>query len=718
MKKTLTEKQRQFVKKNYPKLTRDEIAQRLQVDKSAIDRYLVENTVAGQKKIVFTVILLFLPVLALLGLEIGLRLGRYGPNLDLVLVKEKAGQKYYALNPEVGKRYFSKGIAAVPELYEETFAYHKPKNGYRIFCLGGSTTASFPYELNARFHRLLQDRLVTLFPDKNIEVINVGLSAVNSFSVAEFASELTEYEPDLFLLYMGHNEFYGAFGVGSTQYLGQSRNVVRLYLWLQTFKTFQLLRNGIAALKGLFQSSQRPAAGQTLMEQMVREKYITFGSEEYHRATQYFRENLTEIIQTAKQHHIGILVSTLASNLKDQEPFQSLFSPATTSEARAQWEKFFQQGMELENQNDCGEALASYQQAKAVDSTPAKLHFHIGKCYEAMERYPEALAAFQQARDLDALRFRAAGELNEIIRQICRAENTPVVEMEQAFAEHSPNGVIGHELICEHLHPNFEGYFLMAKTFCAAMAENNFIAPKPDWNWQLDKTDEEYKDFSGVTALDLEIGAFKIERLTSHWPYQAPLLSRTDFSDERAASFIRQLTTAYTEKKIFWNDAHAQLANYYVAQKQYDRAEKEYRAVIKIVPENYYAYFKIGDLYLTQEKFAQAGAWLNQALERNRRSPFVFAKLATVYFSSRAYEKAVANFDTALALNKSSGELGAAEIGWAEYYKALSHLQLGQKKEGMEALAEVVRLQPANTQAKQLLTLLQTNADVHLQFTK
>src|SRR5574341_12014 len=204
MKKPLTEKQRHFIQANHSKLSRSAMARRLQVDKAAIDLYLTEAALSGNKKVIFTIILLLLPVLLLAALELSLRLFDYGPNLELILVKEKAGQKYYALNPEVGKRYFSKGILAVPELYEETFAYHKPKNGYRIFCLGESTTASFPYELNARFHRLLHDRLITLFPDKTIEVINVGLSAVNSFTVREFAEELVDYEPDLFLLYLGH----------------------------------------------------------------------------------------------------------------------------------------------------------------------------------------------------------------------------------------------------------------------------------------------------------------------------------------------------------------------------------------------------------------------------------------------------------------------------------------------------------------------------------
>lgn len=714
MKKPLTEKQRHFIKANHPKLTSSEMARRLQADKAAIDRYLAESVLSGKKKIIFTSILLMLPIFVLAGLEISLRLFDDGPDLDLILVKEKSGQKYYALNPEVGKRYFSKGIAAVPELYEETFAYHKSKNSYRIFCLGESTTASFPYELNARFHRLLQDRLVTLFPDKTIEVINVGLSAVNSFTVREFAEELVDYEPDLFLLYLGHNEFYGAFGVGSTQYLGKSRGIIRLYLWLQQFKTFQLLRNAIGALKGNAAKPQSPAPNQTLMEQMVRNQFIAFGSEDYQRAVQYFRENLTDIINVAKENQIGILAGTLASNLKDQEPFHSLFLPVAAPAAKARWEKFFQDGMELENQGAFAEALASYQQANALDGTPAKLHFRMGKCYEALQRYSEALAAFQKARDFDALRFRAAGEFNEIIRQVCRETNAPVVEMEQAFAAHSPNGIAGRELICEHLHPNFDGYFLMAKTFGAAIAENNFIADKKDWNWPLDKTDEEYNALSAVTEFDEAIGAFKIERLTSHWPFPSPVLMNSGM-DESSASKIRQLAAAYAQEKISWNEAHYQLADYYAAQKQYGRAEKEYRAVIKIIPGNYHAYFKMGELYFTQERFPEAEAWLHQARQRHPRSPFVFAKLATVHFSSQSYETAIAYFDTALALNKMSGEFGAAETGWAEYYKAVSHLQLGQKAESMKALTEVLRLQPANAQAKQLLALLQSNAAIRLQ---
>ncbi|MDZ7290554.1 MAG: tetratricopeptide repeat protein [candidate division KSB1 bacterium] len=718
MKMKLTEKQRRFVKAHYPRLSSREIARRLQVDQAEIDGYLTAGALTGKKRAIFGVVLFIVPFLVLSAIEVSLRIAHYGATLDLVVIKEKGGQKYYALNPEVGKRYFTGDILAVPEIYEESFLYQKPENGYRIFCLGGSTTASFPYELNARFHRLLHDRLATLFPDKTIEVINVGMSAVNSFTVLDFVQELVRYQPDLFLLYMGHNEFYGAFGVGSTQYLGRNRHIVKFYLWLQNFKTFQLLQNTIAAVKRLSKEPSNPVTDQTLMELMVRDKYIAFESEEYQRAAASFRENLTEIIRTAKHHKIGILVSTLVSNLKDHPPFHSLFSSSTTPEAKKHWENVFQKGVELEGRKAFAEALAVYQQVRQIDDSPSKLYFHIGNCHEALGQYSEALVAFQKARDLDALRFRASGEFNEIIRQICRAENVPVVEMEKAFAEYSPHGIVGCELINEHLHPNFEGYFLMAKTFCAAMADNNFISPKGNWPWQRDKTDEEYKILSGVTELDLDIGAYKIERLTRHWPFQSPVKMTITAPDEPTARRIRRITEDYSQGKISWNEAHYQLADYHQLQKQYARAEREYRAVLKVMPDHYYPYFKMGDLYLAQEKFAEAEEWFAKATQLNRQSPQAFAKLATVQFFLKSYEKTIANFTMALTLNQTHREFSPAETAWAEYYKAISHLQLGQKKEGMRALVEVLRFQPTHAEAKQLLALLQANAEVRLEFTK
>ena len=79
----------------------------------------------------------------------------------------------------------------------------------RIFCLGESTMAGFPYDFHATAPSFLADRLQQMFPEDTIEVINVGLSAIGSYVILDFLRELAEYSPDLFIVYTGHNEFYG-----------------------------------------------------------------------------------------------------------------------------------------------------------------------------------------------------------------------------------------------------------------------------------------------------------------------------------------------------------------------------------------------------------------------------------------------------------------------------------------------------------------------------
>ena len=48
--------------------------------------------------------------------------------------------------------------------------------------------------------------------------------------------EVIEHNPDLLLIYAGHNEYYGALGVGSTESIGNARWLVKTYLNLCDFK--------------------------------------------------------------------------------------------------------------------------------------------------------------------------------------------------------------------------------------------------------------------------------------------------------------------------------------------------------------------------------------------------------------------------------------------------------------------------------------------------
>ena len=235
------------------------------------------------RRYLFGAIVAMVPVLTFVGLELALRAGGYGGDLRLVTQRTVGNHEYHVINRKVGRRYFAQAGTVVPEPAEEMFEIQKSPRTLRIFCLGESTMAGFPYEFHATAPGFLRDRLQLLLPSHKIEVVNVGLSAVSSFVVLDFIEELSDYQPDLFIVYLGHNEFYGVYGAGSTVSGGRAPWVNRLTIRLLKFRTFLLLRDAAGWLAGRF---ARDSAGdaRTLMAQVAGDKLIPYGSPVYEQA--------------------------------------------------------------------------------------------------------------------------------------------------------------------------------------------------------------------------------------------------------------------------------------------------------------------------------------------------------------------------------------------------------------------------------------------------
>jgi len=399
----------------------------------------------ASKKRAFTIFMLLVPVLFFALLEAGLQVFQYGIDTRLFISIPDATSRFYGINPEVGKRYFYRENFN-PSPRKDLFLKVKPANGYRIFVLGGSTTAGFPYGNNITFTRILGKRLADTFPDRHIEVVNTALTAINSYTLLDFMDEILAQKPDALLIYAGHNEFYGALGVASMESLGQIRPVVKLFLKLKNYKTFVLIRNLTGriymGLHGVSTAARMQDPMKTVMSRMVGNKSIPLDSPLYKAGKKQFQANLGKILVKAQAAGVPVLISDLVCNISDQPPFTSIASdtlpPAETVFARAQ-----------------------------------KL--------EQERQYDKARAAYYRAKDLDALRFRATEDFNDIIRSAAAAFGAPVVPMQAVFTESSPNGLVGNTLIHEHLHPNIAGYFLMAEAFFHACEDENWDEVKKFW---------------------------------------------------------------------------------------------------------------------------------------------------------------------------------------------------------------------------------------------
>ena len=183
---------------------------------------------------------LLLPFVLLLLIEAGLRYIHYGTNLDDIFLTTPDG-KYLYMNKNISKRYFTSSQATTGNI--EFFKKKKDINTIRMFVLGESAALGFPYPNNISFQRMLKYELQKNNPQKNIEIINLSLTAINSYTFYDFGKGLAAYEPDAILIYGGHNEYYGALGVSSTNTFGKNTEIVRTIIRLRQTKLVQLLEN-------------------------------------------------------------------------------------------------------------------------------------------------------------------------------------------------------------------------------------------------------------------------------------------------------------------------------------------------------------------------------------------------------------------------------------------------------------------------------------------
>jgi len=92
-------------------------------------------------------------------------------------------------------------------LNDQTFPLSKQPGTYRIVCLGGSATYGRPFFDHTSFAGWLRAFLPKADPSRKWEVINAGAISYASYRVKGLMAELARYQPDLFIAYMGHNEF-------------------------------------------------------------------------------------------------------------------------------------------------------------------------------------------------------------------------------------------------------------------------------------------------------------------------------------------------------------------------------------------------------------------------------------------------------------------------------------------------------------------------------
>lgn len=253
-----------------------------------VSRVEINNIIKDSEKKTpkwFYAVLISLPIIFLVILEVFLRFINYGYNFDQWV---DVGEGKYTINTNIGRKYFADGDFN-PTTSEDYFDIQKKANTFRVFVLGESSAEGFPFSPMGSFARYIRRRLELVYPNTPIEVIDLGMTAISSYTLLDLLPGVLDQKPDLILIYTGHNEYYGALGVGSVQSLGSSRSIIKLMLYLDKFKTTQLVRNSVYWALSLFSSKNDKDAG-TLMSRMPKDKSILLNSKEFNAGLQQFKD--------------------------------------------------------------------------------------------------------------------------------------------------------------------------------------------------------------------------------------------------------------------------------------------------------------------------------------------------------------------------------------------------------------------------------------------
>ena len=148
----------------------------------------------GWRLFIYRVILVLFPVIILASVEGILRIAGAGKEIPL-FEEDPDNQEYLLMHNRIAERYFI-DPAAAPGVRYPSFRKEKPENGLRIVVQGASTVAGIPFKKGGAFPAMLEHRIQKAFPEKEVEVVNTGITAVCSYTLLDLADEIVEIEPD------------------------------------------------------------------------------------------------------------------------------------------------------------------------------------------------------------------------------------------------------------------------------------------------------------------------------------------------------------------------------------------------------------------------------------------------------------------------------------------------------------------------------------------
>jgi tetratricopeptide (TPR) repeat protein len=431
---------------------------------SAPEPVLTPVRQSPRRRRLFIALSLLFPVFLLVAMEGGLRIAGYGgypPTLRRVGTLEDGSSLVLADNGGPASYFFANRSRA-GSLHQSAFVMPKPAGTVRVMFIGESAAKGFPQSRSLSSPSFLQAMLSDLWPDRTVEVINLGTTAIASYPALGMLTESLEFEPDLVVVYVGNNEFFGAYGVASLHSAGRSPAIIR------TIRAFRSL--GVAQFIDKHLGVSDATERKTLMEAMVGQSYIGPADPLRDGAARNLGVFVGDMIDRCRARNVPVVVCTPPANERDLAPLGGYDFSRSAYLAREKVDTLLKKGIAA-LAGDAPAAEAALTQVVEITPDYAMAHYLLGKAQRAQGRFADAAASFRKAVDLDPMPWRPPARSVQAIRDAAASHGAVLCDLESAFHGASPDGSTGAELMDDHVHPSLRGQDLVARSIVRALAK-------------------------------------------------------------------------------------------------------------------------------------------------------------------------------------------------------------------------------------------------------
>ena len=571
----------------------------------------------------------------------------------------------------------------------QQFPRDKAPGTVRVFCLGGSTTYGHPYDDRTSFARWLREYLPAAEPQRTWEVINAGGISYASYRVAALMQELARYQPDLFIVYTGHNEFLEARTYGALA--AQPRALRDLGARLSRTRTYAAVARVVQAVRPAAQPRQSlraelPSEVDTMLDHSIGPEAYTRDDAGHSNVVAHFRFNLDRMVDIAGAAGARIIFVTPASSLRDCAPFKSEHRAGLSAAEQAHCARLLAQAEQDRAAGRLPDALANVDEALAKDDRYAEAHYVRGRVLDALHRYDAAKLALTRARDEDICPLRALTALEAAVRDVAVRRRKPLVDFVALVEQRSPQGIPGRDLFLDHVHPTPSGNGLLALALLDEMARLGLVHPGAGWAEPARRQIQARVEGS----LDARAQALALRNLGKVFGWAGRF--------EEAERLLRQSEGLCPDDP----DTQESLGTLLLRQGQLDAAAAAYEHALAVDPGMARAAYNLGLARHQQGRTAEEAACYRRALELDPGHVDARRKLAMALVAAGRPEEGAAEYQRLIAERPKDAE---AHLGLG-----LALIAADRSLDAAASLQEALRLDPRCAQAYFNLGVLRLKA--------